>query len=433
MARPAAAEMEARTGLRYGGLSATGLGWITTGKRMISRSVVGLGAPPVPIWRSSVMRLRYGMNPHQKAWVLSGRGPAPVRVVSGLPSAINLLDAMAGWQLVREASAVTGSPVAASMKHTSPAGVAAAGPLDDAATQAWSPGVLSPLTSAYLRARDADPKSSFGDIIAVSAPVDSGLAGFLAGVVADGIIAPGFEPGTADRLAAKKRGTFLVLEADPRVQPPDLERRDVLGLTIEQDRDRAPLTGELLENVGETLPPAVVRDVLLGLITLRYTQSNSAALLAGGAALAVAAGQQNRVDCIRLCVAKAATWWLRRQPAVRQLPTVPGMTRQDRLNWQIRMATGDLTPVQAGEFARLFPSAGIPSAGERSAWLARLNGLTLTSDAYLPFRDNIDEASRLGVRYVVEPGGSSRSAEVAAACEEYGMILVRTGQRLFRH
>jgi phosphoribosylaminoimidazolecarboxamide formyltransferase / IMP cyclohydrolase len=179
------------------------------------------------------MQLRYGMNPHQKARTLHGRGPTPVKVVSGMPSAINLLDAMTGWQLVREVASATGSPAAASIKDTSPAGVAVPGPLDDTAMQTWSPADLGPLTSAYLRARDADPKSSFGDIIAVSAPLDTGLAGFLAGVVADGIIAPGFESGTADRLAAKKRRTFLVLEADPGVQPPELERRDVLGLTIE--------------------------------------------------------------------------------------------------------------------------------------------------------------------------------------------------------
>lgn len=380
------------------------------------------------------MQLRYGMNPHQKAWTVPGRGPAPVRIVSGRPSAINLLDAMTGWQLVREAAAATGLPAAASIKHTSPAGVAVAGPLDDTAMQTWSPAAWGPLLSAYLRARDADPKSSFGDMIAVSAPVDAELAGFLGRVVADGIIAPGFEPGTADQLAAKKRGTFLVLEADPLVQPPELERRDVLGLTIEQERDHVPLTADLLATVGgPALPPTVVTDALLGLIALRYTQSNSVALLAGGAALAVAAGQQNRVDCVRLCVAKAAIWWLRRHPVIRQLPAVPGMTRQDRLNWQVRMAAGDMTPAQAGEFARLFPGAGIPGADERSAWLARLSGLTLASDAYLPFRDNIDEASRLGVRYVVEPGGSTRSGEVAAACAEYDMTLIRIGQRLFRH
>lgn len=379
------------------------------------------------------MQLRYGMNPHQTARVL---GPqAPVRFVSGTPSVINLLDALSGWQLVREAAAATGSMAAASIKHTSPAGVAVAGPLDSTARETWSPGAdAGALTSAYIRARDADPKSSFGDMIAVSAPVDAELAGFLAGVVSDGIIAPGFEPGTVERLAAKKRGSFLVLEADETYQLPPAEQRDIFGLVVEQQRDDAPITPSLLQPVaGDPLPPEAVTDALLGQVTLRYTQSNSVALMRDGATLAVAAGQQNRVDCIRLCVAKAATWWLRRHPAVRELPAVAGMTRQDRLNWQTRLADGDLTPGQAAEFSRLYPGAADLSAAARRDWLARLSNVTLVSDGFLPFRDNIEHATRIGVRYVVEPGGSSRSDEVAAACDDYGMTLVRTGLRLFRH
>jgi phosphoribosylaminoimidazolecarboxamide formyltransferase/IMP cyclohydrolase len=384
------------------------------------------------------MQLRYGMNPHQTARVLPRQAPA--RVVSGTPSYINLLDALTGWQLVREAAAATGSTAAASIKHTSPAGVAVAGPLDSTARETWSPGAdPGALTSAYIRARDADPKSSFGDMIAVSAPVDAELAAFLAGVVSDGIIAPGFEPGTVGRLAAKKRSSFLVLEADGAYRPPAAEQRDIFGLVVEQQRDDAPLTPGLLQPVaGGALPPGVlppeaVADALLGMATLRYTQSNSVALVHGGATLAVAAGQQNRVDCIRLCVAKASTWWLRRHPVIRELPAVAGMTRQDRLNWQIRLADGDLTPGQAAEFSRLYPGAADLGVAARRDWLGQLSDVTLVSDGYLPFRDNIEHATRIGVRYVVEPGGSSRSDEVAAACSEYGMVLVRTGLRLFRH
>ncbi len=382
------------------------------------------------------MRLRYGMNPHQAARVLPSAAATPVRVVSGEPSFINLLDALTGWQLVREASAATKTVAAASIKHVSPAGAALAGQLDDSALQAWGlDDQPAPLTSAYVRARDADPRSSFGDMIAVSEPVNAELAGFLARVASDGIIAPGFDTGVVGVLAAKKRGTFLVLEADPGYRPPDAERRDVFGLVIEQQRDQLGISADLLNVVsGPALPAEAVRDALLGLVTSRYTQSNSVALVKDGITIGVGAGQQNRVGCVQLAAAKAAAWWLRRHPSIRALPAVSGMTRQDRLNWQLRMADADMTPGQLAEFGRLFPGMS-PSLDHkwRRRWLDQLCGVTLTSDGYIPFRDNIDHASTIGVRYVVEPGGSSRSAEVQAACAEYGMTLVHTGLRLFRH
>jgi phosphoribosylaminoimidazolecarboxamide formyltransferase / IMP cyclohydrolase len=379
------------------------------------------------------MQLRYGMNPHQAARVT---GAAPVRLVSGTASYLNLLDAMTGWQLVREAAAVTGRPAAASMKHVSPAGVAVAGALDDTARETWrvSPDT-SPVTTAYVRARDADPRSSFGDMVAVSEPVDTELASFLARVVADGVIAPGFEPGTVPVLAAKKRGTFVVLEADPAVVPPEWEHRDVFGVSLIQQRDAAPVTADLLAiAAGDPLPPGAVLDALLGLVTVRYTQSNSVALVRGAATVGVGAGQQNRVDCVRLAAGKTAAWWLRRHDVIRGLAAPPELPRQDRLNWQLRMTDADMTPPQRREFDALFGSAGPElTAADRTAWLARLDGVSLVSDGYLPFRDNIDEASRVGVRYVIEPGGASRAADVEAACAEYGMTLARTGLRLFRH
>jgi phosphoribosylaminoimidazolecarboxamide formyltransferase / IMP cyclohydrolase len=379
------------------------------------------------------MQLRYGMNPHQAARMTSG---APVRVVSGTASYLNLLDALTGWQLVREASAVTGLPAAASIKHVSPAGVAVAGPLDDTARETWrlarDPGAL---TSAYVRARDADPKSSFGDMVAVSEPVDAELAGFLARVVADGIIAPGFDADTVPVLAAKKRGTFVMLEADPEHVPPEWEQREIFGVGLVQQRDATPITANLLSvRAGGPLPPGAVADALLGLVTVRYTQSNSAALVRGGAALGVGAGQQNRVDCVQLAARKAAAWWLRRHEVIRGLPAVALMPLQDRLNWQLRMAGADMTPAQRREFGALFGSAPAALDAPASAqWLGRLDEVTFVSDGYLPFRDNVDEASRIGVRYVIEPGGSSRAAEVEAACAEYGMTLASTGLRLFRH
>jgi phosphoribosylaminoimidazolecarboxamide formyltransferase / IMP cyclohydrolase len=393
------------------------------------------------------MQLRYGINPHQAARVVHQPAPAPVRVVHGQPSYINLLDALTGWQLVAEASAAVGLPVAASMKHVSPAGVAAAGPLDAVTREAWGlDASTGPLPAAYARARDADPKSSFGDLIAVSEPVDAELADLLRRVVSDGVIAPGFEPGVAASLAAKKHGRFLVLEAARPFEAPVLERREVLGLTLEQEADLAPITAAVLQ-VAAAVPPAGVPsasalalpssarpDALIAMVTARYTQSNSVALVRDGITVGIGAGQQNRVDCVRLAAAKARVWWLRRHDQIRSLPVLAGMSRQDRLNWQIRMADGDMTPVQRAEFGRLFPgtSAGL-TAAERARWADRLTGVTLASDGYLPFRDNIDHASQAGVRHVVEPGGSSRSDEVAAACAEYGMTLTRTGLRLFRH
>lgn len=382
------------------------------------------------------MLLRYGMNPHQAARLVPGSARLPVEVCSGEPSLINLLDALNGWQLVREASAATALPVAASFKHVSPAGVAATGDLDAAAREAWGlPGPVGPVTSAYVRARDSDPESSFGDMIAVSEPVDAELADFVSRVVADGVVAPGFEPGTVGTLSRKKHGTFLVLEADRSYEPPHRERRDVLGVTIEQERDEVPITPALLNGVpGQAAPPTSIRDGLLGLAALRYTQSNSVVVLRDGAAVGIGAGQQNRVDCVKLAVAKAMTWWLRRHPNVRAVPRAAEMSRQDHLNWQIRVAEGDMTPGQTAEFRRLFPgTAATIGSAERGAWTGQLDDLTLTSDGFLPFRDNIDHASRIGVRCVIEPGGSSRSSDIAAACAEHNITLIRTGLRLFHH
>ena len=285
--------------------------------------------------------MRYGMNPHQPASIVSGHGP---RVVNGEPSMINYLDALNAFELVREADEAAGAPAAASFKHVSPAGAALAGPVDATAARIWSlDGVPDGggLLSAYIRARDADPKSSFGDVAALSRPVDRATAEFLRTVICDALIAPGFEPGAAGILAAKRDGRFLILEADPGRTPPATERRDVLGVTIEQDRDRVPVATVLPDD--GTLDAATRADALLGLVTLRYTQSNSVALVRDGAAIGIGAGQQNRVDCVRLAGAKARTWWLRRHPLVDDLPVVGGMSRQDRLNWQIRFAGQEMT------------------------------------------------------------------------------------------
>lgn len=382
------------------------------------------------------MDLRYGMNPHQCARIVSA-ADSPLRVVHGAASMINYLDALNAWQLVRQAQAATSSSVATSFKHVSPAGAALAGPVDDTMREAWGlgAGVIGSLTSAYVRARDADPKSSFGDLIAVSEPVDDELADVVARVVSDGIVAPGFAPGTVAALARKKGGRFLVLETDPGYEPPEWEQRDVFGVRLEQQRDRLPLTADLLQVIdGPALNPGQIRDALLGMVTLRYTQSNSVAYVKAGMALGIAAGQQSRVDCTKLGGRKAVIWWRRRHPAVRSLPIPADMSRQDRLNWQIRVAENEMTPSQHSTLAALTGACdlGIDEA-QRSAWDNELTDVTLVSDGYIPFRDNIDHACAYGVATIVEPGGSSRTTDVRDACRELAITLAHTNTRLFHH
>ncbi|GAB3424252.1 phosphoribosylaminoimidazolecarboxamide formyltransferase [Flindersiella endophytica] len=363
------------------------------------------------------MHLRYGTNPHQAARATPVTpGTEPITVLNGQPSYINLLDALNGWQLVREAAHALGIPAAASFKHVSPAGTALAGPIDDVTAELY--GVADPgdLASAYLRARDADPRSSFGDFAAVSHPVDAELAELLTTVVCDGIVAPGYAPGTVATLARKKRGSFLVIEADQSFTPPEQEHRDVFGLRLTQDRDQPKLHAGSLELVtGDPIPPRAAADLLLGMATLRFTQSNSVCYVRDGATLGIGAGQQSRVDCTRLGGAKADTWWLRRHPAVRALTFPPGTRRQDRINEQIRYLEDELT------------------AAQRDQWIRQLTGVAFVSDGALPFRDNVDHAHRHGVKYIAEPGGSIRSGDVAAVCREHGITLARTGLRLFHH
>lgn len=384
------------------------------------------------------MELRYGINPHQAAGaapVTPGRWP--VRVVHGEPSYVNLLDALNGWQLVSEASRVLGRVVAASFKHVSPAGVAVAGPLDEVAAEAYGTANArgGEPASAYLRARDADPKSSYGDFAAVSHPVDDDLAEVMAGLFCDGIVAPGFAPGTAARLARKKKGRFVVVEADPSYRPPAREEREVFGVRLAQERDATPLTRGLLTRVtGGPLPDQEVDDLLLGLAVLRFTQSNAVCYVRDGMTLGIGAGQQSRVDCTRLAGAKADTWWLRRHPAVRGLAFRPEVRRQDRINARIRHIEGGHTPDEAVRLARDLREPAHPLTDEdRTSWLGRLDGVAFASDGALPFRDNVDHARRHGVRHIAEPGGSIRSGEIEDACREHGITLVRTGLRLFHH
>lgn len=372
--------------------------------------------------------MRYGMNPHQAAKVTSDA--RHVRVMNGAPSLINWLDLLNAWMLVRDVRSATGEPTAASFKHVSPAGVAVAGKIDSLAAEVWrvDESVSGSLLSAYVRARDVDPKSSFGDVIALSEPCDIATAQFLGQVIADAVIAPGFEPGAVGILERKKAGKFLVVEVDPTYEPPQRESREVFGVCLQQGRDNAVL--------GETLGDVSFRqDALLGLATLRYTQSNSVCVGKDGVVLGIGAGQQNRVDCTRLAAGKALIWWLRRHPIVQALKA-PKLTRQDQLNWQIRFAEQSLTRSQADELGRLFgPDAltGYSDQAWRQEWTAHWSDLVMCSDGFIPFRDNVDMAAEFGVTALVEPGGSIRTPEIAAAAAEHGIAHVTTGLRLFHH
>jgi len=385
------------------------------------------------------MKLKYGNNPHQGSASAEGVGGGrlPIEVLNGRPSYINLLDALNAWQLVREARAATGLPAAASFKHVSPAGAALAVPLEPDLAKAYEVEgqALTPAALAYVRARGADPKCSFGDFAALSEPVDEATARFLKGVVSDGIVAPGFEPGALETLRAKKGGDFIVIRADAAFEPPAQESRELFGVRLVQDRNaHAVSERDLAEVVCGALTPDATRDLLLGLVTLKYTQSNSVGYALGGQMIGIGAGQQSRVDCTKLAGAKADQWWLGTHPKVLGLRFKKGVKKQDRINWRVRYIEGDLT---RAEDAALRAATGGPlellTDEERSAWLARLDGVSLVSDGFIPFRDNIDHAQRHGVRFIAEPGGSTRDDEVETACREYGIALVHTKLRLFHH
>jgi phosphoribosylaminoimidazolecarboxamide formyltransferase/IMP cyclohydrolase len=385
------------------------------------------------------MRLRYGCNPHQTYAVaegLDGHQP-PLTILNGVPSLINLLDALNAWQLVCEARAALALPAAASFKHVSPAGAAVAVPLPDDLAQMYEVrgDDLTPAATAYVRARGADPKSSFGDFVALSDRVDEATAAFLRGVVSDGIVAPAYDAAAFDILRAKKGGSFLVIQADANFQPPAREWRQIFGMQLVQDRNNRAITPADLDHVVcGTLTEAARRDLLLGLITLKYTQSNSMGYAIDGQMVGIGAGQQSRVDCTKLAGAKVDVWHLRRHPKVQALKFKPGVRRQERINWRVRYIEGDLT---AGEGRALQEALEQPftplSEAEKHAWCEQLSGVSLVSDGFIPFRDNIDHASRHGVTYIAQPGGSARDNEVEAACREYGMTMVHTGLRLFHH
>ena len=390
---------------------------------------------------SSSLTLRYGTNPQQSPARVFMKDDAelPITVLNGSPGYINLLDALNAWQLVRELKQATGLPAATSFKHVSPSGAAVAVPLTETLRKIYfvDDVELSPLAEAYARARGVDRMSSFGDFIALSDTVDVPTAKVIAREVSDGIIAPDYEPVALDILRAKKGGKYVVIQIDPAYEPDLTENRDVFGVTFEQRRhDRMVAEADFANIVtaNRDLPAESIRDMIVAWIALKYTQSNSVCYVKDGQTIGVGAGQQSRVHCARLAGGKADLWYLRQHPRVLDLPFVPGIKRPDRDNAIDQFLQPGVTEAEKANWKKLFTE--IPAqltTDERRAWLDTLNDVTLGSDAFFPFRDSIDRAAQTGVRYVLQPGGSTRDEDVIAACDEYGMTMVFSGVRLFHH
>ena len=390
--------------------------------------------------------LKYGCNPQQKpAQILSRQGhPLPFDVLNGLPGYINLLDAANAWQLVLELKQATGLAAAASFKHVSPAGAAVAVPLSDVECKAYevteeTRASLTPVALAYLRARNADPMCSFGDFCAVSDTVDEETAKFLKKEVSDGIVAPGYTETALAMLKSKKGGKFIVLQATPGYDPGTTEYREVYGMTFQQKRNdivitKDHVTSNVVTKKNPTLSDEAIRDLIVASICIKYTQSNSVGFATSGMMVGVGAGQQSRVDCVKLAGRKVATWYLRQHPKVLALPFKDGVKRQDRVNARVRYIEGDFTAEEKVRWEAQFTEAPAPlTTSEKEEFLAQSTGISISSDAFFPFRDSIDHASKLGVSYVAQPGGSVQDEQVTEACDEYGMTMAFTGVRLFHH
>jgi phosphoribosylaminoimidazolecarboxamide formyltransferase / IMP cyclohydrolase len=391
---------------------------------------------------SSSLPLRYGANPQQAPArvFMEPDAKLPITVLNGSPGYINLLDALNSWQLVRELKSALKLPAAASFKHVSPAGVAVANPLAEVLQKTYFVDdlELSPLASAYARARGADRLCSFGDFIALSDTVDVSTARLIAREVSDGVIAPAYAPAALEILKAKKQGKYAVVQIDPAYDPSSAQEiREVFGIRFEQHRHDRLVTPADFTNIvtsKKDLPDSAIRDLTIAWITLKYTQSNSVCFVTGGQAIGVGAGQQSRVHCVRLAGQKADLWWLRQHPLVLELSFKAGIKRPDRDNAIDQFLRDDVTPNEKADWGNVFVQ--IPrqlTADERQEWLSKLDSVTLGSDAFFPFRDSIDRAAVSGVKYVLEPGGSNRDDAVIEAANEYGMTMIFSGVRLFHH
>ena len=389
------------------------------------------------------LELKYGCNPNQKPsriFVSDGRD-LPIIVRNGRPGYINFMDALNGWQLVRDLKKATGLPSATSFKHVSPAGAAVAAPLSDVMKKIYfvdDMGDLSPLASAYARARGADRMSSFGDFISLSDTCDADTARIIKREVSDGVIAPGYTDEALAILKEKKNGNYTVIEIDPDYVPEPLEHKDVFGITFEQGRNELEINNDILANVvtkNKDIPDEAKRDLVISLITLKYTQSNSVCYAKDGQAIGVGAGQQSRVHCVRLAGNKADNWLLRQCPKVLELPFVDGIRRADRDNAiDVYIGNEYMDVLRDGAWQKLFKvRPDVFTEEEKRAWLDRQDGVSLCSDAFFPFSDNIERAKKSGVKYIAEPGGSVRDDAVIDCCDQYGMAMAFTGIRLFHH
>ncbi len=389
------------------------------------------------------MQLKYGCNPNQKPSriFMEDGSDLPIKVLSGRPGYINLLDALNGWQLVSELKAVSGLPAATSFKHVSPAGAAVGLPLSDTLKKIyWVDDVkkFSPLSCAYARARGADRMSSFGDFIALSDVCDVPTARLIKREVSDGVIAPGYEPRALEILQQKKGGNYCVLEIDPEYKPAALEQKQVYGITFEQGRNELKIDENFFSNIvteNKEMPESAKIDLAIAMITLKYTQSNSVCYVKDGQAIGIGAGQQSRIHCTRLAGSKADNWWLRQAPQVLNLEFVDGIGRADRDN-AIDLYIGEeyMDVLADGVWENTFKvKPPVFTREEKRAWLDQMTDVALGSDAFFPFGDNIERAFKSGVKYIAEPGGSVRDDNVIEACNKHGLVMAFTGLRLFHH
>ncbi len=388
------------------------------------------------------LALKYGCNPNQKpSRIFMEEGELPIKVLNGKPGYINFMDAFNGWQLVSELKKATGLPAATSFKHVSPAGAAVGLPLSDTLAKIYwvdDLGELSPLACAYARARGADRMSSYGDFVSLSDVCDVPTANMIKRVVSDGVIAPGYEPEALEILKSKKNGNYNVIQIDPSYVPAALERKQVFGITFEQGRNELNINEDFFSNIvtdNKDLPESAKIDLAIAMITLKYTQSNSVCYVKDGQAIGIGAGQQSRIHCTRLAGQKADNWWLRQSPQVMNLPFKDEIRRAERDN-AIDVYMGDeYEDVLAdGTWEKIFTEKpAVFTREEKKAWLATLENVTLGSDAFFPFGDNIERAHKSGVKYIAQPGGSIRDDNVIETCNKYGMVMAFTGLRLFHH
>ena len=410
-----------------------------------SSTAPSASAPPVVETErryTPYLKLKYGVNPNQQPAVIAtiGSSPPPFTVLNGTPGYINLLDALNAWQLVTELREATGLAAAASFKHVSPAGAAVCVPLSSGLSSVYDVGGLSltPSALAYLRARQTDPKCAFGDFAALSDTVDEETALFLKREVSDGIIAPDYTEAALAILKQKKAGAYIVLKADPNYQPPSIEYRELFGVCFAQHRNQVRFDRQSFSNVVTAdrtpLPAAAVVDLLVASITAKYTQSNSVVYAKDGQTIGVGAGQQSRVDCVKLAGSKAEVWWLRQSERVRQLSFKDSVKRVERVNARIAFIEGDMSDEEHREWAQQMNDLPAPlSREERASWLSELRGVSVCSDAFFPFADNIHQLARRGVQFIAQAGGSVQDKQVIDAANQYDMHMALTGVRLFHH